>query len=296
MIGLRVHFLLFLPLLVASTILRRWPLAKTLPVDDLHIDGTSAGPNGTALCVGLNGSNTCHDADASCNQCRSNEPHIFHITWCADTAGYRGISCDLDLGYRSAQGARNGFMEYSLKGLGSKAADFSNSSGIVIFPDSPYEFSHFAAASGKNDILTVFQMAMVEGNTDGDNLKLTESSGFCCRATFSGGKTVTGTLYIGDLTIRANGVVTATVTPSAAATPTPPLATETASGYSGAALGGGIVGGALAGGAAVLSAQILISWMNAARGGMGSAMSATSAETRGLLAASRLSSMKAVGT
>lgn len=94
-------------------------------MDDLQFDGSSAGSNGTAMCVGLNGSNTCHDSDASCNQCRSNEPHIFHITWCADTLGFRGISCDLDLGYRSAQGARNGYMEYSLKGLGSTAADFS---------------------------------------------------------------------------------------------------------------------------------------------------------------------------
>jgi hypothetical protein len=140
---------------------------------------------------------TCHDPGSNCNQCRSNEPHIFYITWCADTVGYRGITCDLDLGYS--------LFEYSIKGRNSTDDDFTNKS-TVVFPDSPFPFSHFAIDSGKNDILTVYQLSLVEGNTDGDNLELTDTSGYCCRATFSGGKTVTGTLYIGDLTIRANSL------------------------------------------------------------------------------------------
>jgi hypothetical protein len=98
-------------------IIKRWPLASTLPVEDLTIDGTAQGPAGVSLCLGMKGSNACHDPDSSCNQCRSELPHIFHVTWCADTRGYVGISCDLDLGYRSAQGAREGHFQYSLAGL-----------------------------------------------------------------------------------------------------------------------------------------------------------------------------------
>jgi len=191
----------------SPAVLKRWPLARALPVDDLSLDGSSAGPAGTVMVVGLNGSGACHDPDATCNQLRSNEPHVFHVTWCADTAGYAGISCDLDLGYRSAQGARHGLLQYSLAGLGAGApgARWTNAS-TAVFPDSPFSFDNFAAPSGKNDILTVFQLSMAEGNTDGDDLPLTATAGFCCRATFWGGKTVTGTLYVGDLKIRANAV------------------------------------------------------------------------------------------
>lgn len=126
---------------------------------------------------------------------------------------------------------------------------------------------------------------MVEGNTDGDNLALTDSSGFCCRDTFYGGKTVTGTLYIGDLTIRANGVATATPSTS----PVPPTA-PVGTGFSGSTLAGGIIGGSIAGGASVVEAQVLQSRLKIS--GVGGVMAASTAETRGLLAASRLSSMK----
>ena len=121
-------------------VIKKWPLYNDLPID-LHIDGSAAGPNGTAMCIGWDTS-TCHDPDVSCNQCRSNEPHVFHITWCADTTGYIGISCDLDLGYRSPEGAREGHFSYSLAGLASKDSDFRNAS-TVVFPDSPYNTQNF---------------------------------------------------------------------------------------------------------------------------------------------------------
>ena len=199
------------------------------------------------MCIAWN-TGTCHDPISECNQCRSNEPHVFNITWCADTRGFAGISCDLDLGYRSAQGARYGLFQYSIKGRNSIERDYTNRS-TVVFPDSPYTFSHFAVDSGKNDILTVFQLSMTEGNADGDDLELTDTSGFCCRATFSGGKTVTGTLYIGDLTIRANSLA-ASPGPSAS----PSASSKAAANnnvsnnlYSGAVLGGSVFGGIIIG-------------------------------------------------
>lgn len=238
-------------------IIARWPLAQTLPVEDLSVDGTAQGPANVSMCVGMFGANACHDPDASCNQCRSQEPHIFHVTWCADTRGYRGISCDLDLGYRSAQGARNGHFAYSLRGRGSQPGDFINASSQV-FPDSPFPFSHFAVDSGKNNILTVFQLSMAEGNDDGDDLALTDSQGFCCRATFSGGKTVTGTLYVGDLTIRGNALASATRSPSPSATAPPPApAAAAAAGYSGSAVFGAVAGGGLLGAALTLGGFVL---------------------------------------
>lgn len=230
----------------AAYVIKRWPLATTLPIDDLTIDGSSAGPNGTVMTLGLNGSSACHDPDASCNQLRSNEPHVFHVSWCADTRGFRGVSCNLDLGYRSAQGARHGTLQYALRGLASSACDFTNAS-TALFPDSPFAFSNFAAPSGKNDILTVFQLSMAEGNTAGDNLALGASSGFCCRATFSGGGTVTGTLYVGDLEIRANAL----------AEPSAPTAAAGGGAYSAGAVGGAVVGGALFGIAAALAAAVV---------------------------------------
>ena len=194
------------------------------------------------MCIGWD-TGSCHNPGSECNQCRSNEPHIFHLTWCADTRGFVGLSCDLDLGYRSAQGARHGLLQYSTAGLGSGDADFRNAS-TVTFPDSPFAFDHFAVDSGKNDILTVFQLSMAEGNDDGDDLALTQSAGFCCRATLWGGKTTTGTLYIGDLTIRANGLTTDRP---------PPVPPAPAPGYSGGAVSGAALGGALLGGVAAVA-------------------------------------------
>ena len=261
--------LLFFLVSIESYILKRWPLSKTLPVENLYIDGSTCGPNGTAMCKEWN-TGSCHDPGSNCNQCRSNEPHIFYITWCADTVGYRGITCDLDLGYRSAQGARYGLFEYSIKGRNSTDDDFTNKS-TVVFPDSPFPFSHFAIDSGKNDILTVYQLSLVEGNTDGDNLELTDTSGYCCRATFSGGKTVTGTLYIGDLTIRANSLA-ASPSPKASSTPvitnTPSsspnsasntIPYQTSAGFSESVLGGLIIGGIVVG---VLSTLVIKSFFH----------------------------------
>ena len=277
-------------------IVRRWPLASTLPVEDLSVDGTAQGPANVSMCVGMKGASTCHDPDSSCNQCRSQEPHVFHVTWCADTRGFVGISCDLDLGYRSAQGARSGHFAYSLAGRRSAPADFRNAS-TTVFPDSPFAFSHFAVDSGKNNILTVFQLSMAEGNVDGDDLALTDTQGFCCRATFSGGKTVTGTLYVGDLTIRANGLSRA-ATASAPPPPPPPAAAQAAS-YTGAAVGGAAVGGCLLGALAVgglAFAQFRAgaalfpgSW---ARVGASWPPSAAAQSTTSLLAASRLKQLQ----
>ena len=239
------------------TVLRHWPLLASLPVlngsaaEIMAIDDVAAGP-ADVMCKGMPAGdvNVCHDILGTCNQCRSNAPHVFFIQWCADTRGSRGISCDLDLGYRSAQGARYGHLAYSLRGRGSRDSDFVNAS-TQIFPDSPFAFSHFAVDSGKNDILTVFQLSMAEGNTDGDDLALTNTQGFCCRATFWGGKTTTGTLYIGDLNIRANAVVGG---PSPS--PPPPAAASSAAqgGYSPAAVTGGVAGGAVLGAALALGA------------------------------------------
>ena len=222
------------------------------------MDGTAQGPANVSMCVGLSGANACHDPDASCNQCRSQEPHIFHVTWCADTRGYRGISCDLDLGSRSAQGARDGHFAASLRGRGSQPGDFVNAS-TQVFPDSPFPFSHFAVDAGKNNILTVFQLSMAEGNDDGDDLELTDAQGFCCRTTFSGGKTVTGTLYVGDLTIRGNALVGGTRSPSPSAPPPPlPPAAAAAAGYSGSAVFGAVAGGGALGAALALGGIALL--------------------------------------
>jgi hypothetical protein len=248
LMNLLIHFALLLPS-TFSYIIKRWPLSETLPVENLMIDGSAVGPNGTSMCTSWN-TGTCHDPLSECNQCRSNEPHIFNITWCADTRGFAGISCDLDLGYRSAQGARYGLFQYSIKGRNSKETDYTNTS-TVVFPDSPFTFSHFAVESGKNDILTVFQLSMTEGNTDGDDLSLTYTSGFCCRATFSGGKTVTGTIYVGDLTIRAN---------SLAASPSPAANNNVSNNlYSGAVLGGSVFGGIIIGIFITLAINIVLS-------------------------------------
>lgn len=268
----------------ASYIIKRWPLSETIPVEDLRIDGSACGPNGTAMCVAWD-TGTCHDPLSECNQCRSNDPHIFYITWCADTRGFGGITCDIDLGYRSPEGARHGLFEYSIKGRNSTNKDFSNRS-TVVFPDSPFPFSNFAVDSGKNNILTVFQLSMVEGNTEGDNLELTDTSGFCCRATFSGGKTVTGTLYIGDLTIRANSLA---ASPSASPSAFPPISSPSPSsttaaanniandvGYSGGALGGSIFGGVLIGVIITLTANTILS-----RGGINFKLHSSTYSTKG---------------
>lgn len=241
-----------LPLLCAlgachGEIIRRWPLAESLAIEDLRVDGAAAGPAGMAVCTGLNGSKLCHDPDADCNRCTSAAaPHIFWITWCADTAGFDGVTCDLDLGYRSAQGAREGRFEYALRGYASVTSDFTNMSTSV-FPDSPWPLHHFAAASGKNDIITSYQLSLAGRN--GDNLALSATSGFCCRCTFSGGSTVTGTLYIGDLTIRGN--------PRASA---PGTASVSPASYSGTALGGATVGAGLLGGALAAAALTLVQY------------------------------------
>lgn len=222
-----------------AAIVKRWPLSTNLPDDDLSIDGSAAGPLGAVFCSALekgNNSNAknCHNPNVECNICYSRAPHVFYVTWCADTRGHKGISCSIDLGYRSPEGARYGQLAYSVRGLGSTASDFSNAS-TTVFPDSPYPFSHFAGPSGANVIATVFQLSMAENNLDGDNLPLTQTSGFCCRATFSGGKTVTGSFYLGDLDIRSNGV----------ATPTAPPAPYAASAVAGAAVGGALLGAAI---------------------------------------------------
>jgi hypothetical protein len=247
-----VLFLALLPQPSTPVVLKHWPLSTTLPIDDLSVDGSSAGPNGTVIALGLKGSSACHDPESTCNQLKSLAPHVFHVTWCADTRGFVGITCDLDLGYRSPEGARHGLLQYALRGRASGAADFTNASSVV-FPDSPFPFDNFAVSSGKNDILTVFQLAMVEGHDAGDDLALTDTSGFCCRATFSGGKTVTGTLYVGDLKIRANGVV-----PSAAPTPShspdAPVADAARAAFSAAAVGGAAAGGGVLGGLVVAAA------------------------------------------
>lgn len=224
-------------------------------MDDLSLDGSCAGPAGTVMVVGLNGSNACHDPDATCNQLRSLPPHVFHVVWCADTRGFRGISCDLDLGYRSAQGARHGLLEYSLDGLaaGLPGARWTNAS-TAVFPDAPFPFDSFAVASGKNNILTVYQLSMAEGNVDGDDLALTATSGFCCRAKFSGGKTDTGTLYVGDLKIRANAVVAAPAPGGGGGAAAAPAA------YTGAAVGGAVVGGGVAGAACALALALAAQW------------------------------------
>jgi hypothetical protein len=231
-------------------VVKRWPLVTSLPDDDLSVDGSAAGPAGAVFCSALErsgNSNTarCHQGrfNTTCNVCVSRAPHVFHVTWCADTRGYAGMTCSLDLGYRSPEGPRYGLLQYAVRGTGSSGADWTNESS-VIFPDSPYAFSHFAGASGANTINTVFQLQMAEGNFAGDNMPLTASEGFCCRATFSGGNTVTGTFFLGDLDIRAD----ARVAPSGAP------------GYSGGALGGGLVGGAALGAAVGLGGIALFQY------------------------------------
>jgi len=291
-------------------VIRRWPLESPLPIDDLAPEDAAAGPNGTVMVLGLKGSSACHDPDATCNQLRSNAPHVFYVTWCADTRGFAGISCDLDLGYRSAAGAKSGRLEYSLRGRGSAAADFTNASTFT-FPDEPFAFAHFAAPSGKNDILTVFGLFMAEGNRAGDDLALTDDAGFCCRATFWGGGTTTGTLYVGDLKIRANSrAVAASASASAppaapSASVAPAAAAAPGGGYSGSALGGAAAAGAVLGGAAAAAAALALHagpgaraalWRRAtgtAAPGLATPRGAKAGEAAGLLAAARAASLAA---
>jgi len=104
-----------------------------------------------------------------------------------------------------------------------------------------------AALPAPQVIETVYQLSMAEGNTDGDNLELTDTQGFCCRATFSGGRTVTGTFYVGDLDIRANTLVAASSTLPAPSATSAPAAAQVAGSYSPSAVTGGAAGGAVIG-------------------------------------------------
>lgn len=169
---------------------------------------------------------SCHDDGANCNQCRSNAPHIFNLTWCADTTGFAGLSCSLDLGYRSAGGAHAGVFQYSVRGRAARDADYT-SAGSAVTPVAPWPFASFGNLGEKNNILTVYTLTLDTDNRAGENLALTASAGFCCRAIFSGGTTTTGTLYIGNLEARY------------ARTVAPPLpAAAAAAGYSPGAVTG----------------------------------------------------------
>ena len=232
-------------------VVKRWPLDVNLP-SDMSVDGSMAGPPGAVFCSALEpsgNSNTknCHNPNSQCNICYTRAPHQFWVQWCASTLGYRGITCSLDVAYRSPEGPRHGLLQYALAGTGAAEADFTNASSDV-FPDVPYAFSNFAPVKGATVIATVYQLSMAEGSYAGDNLPLTATQGFCCRATFWGGNTVTGTFYVGDLDIRAN----------ARASPPPPAAASLP--YSGAAVTGSVAGGALLGAALAVGGYAFVQY------------------------------------
>ena len=273
---------------IGGVVVKRWPLEAPMPIEPRgDIDGSSAGPAGIVT-VTEHHAGTCHEE--VCNCFKSIEPHVFHITWCASTVGNASVGCSLDVGYRSGAGARSGRLGWSVGGWNASAASFTYVPADAVFrapATSAWPFDNMAAPSGKNVIDTVYS-ALGPADGTGDNLPLSATSGFCCRAEFSGGGTVTGTIYVGDLEVRAGAAApsaTPSVTPSVTPTPsTSPTASRTASqsatpspslsaappaaAAAGPDLGGSylsapaqsflVLGAALAGSAATLVAQLVM--------------------------------------
>ena len=290
---------------IGGTLVKLWPLADAMPVEpDIARDGSAAGPAGVVKAV-VHSAGACHEE--VCNCFTSQAPHVFRITWCASTAGLRDVGCSMDVGYRSPEGASHGRIGWSVAGLNASNASFTFLPEADVFrvpAESAFPLSTLGKNGKKNVIDTKYQ-ALAPGGA-GDDLPLTASSGFCCRAEFSGGKTVTGTIYVGDLEVRAGAAPpsatpsatpsttststsTSTATATATATATgsasasaapPPAAAATEASVSVSAASGFSVGAALAGAAATLALQFLVQRLRggaAASGGAGK-LSAVSRE------------------
>ena len=114
----------------------------------------------------------------------------------------------------------------STAGFNASNASFTFLAPHEVFPapaSTTYPNFEVLGTSGKNTIDTVYSgMA----GREADNLPLSATRGFCCRAEFSGGRTVAGTIYVGDLEVRAYA---APPSASPSVTPTPSATVSTTS-------------------------------------------------------------------
>jgi hypothetical protein len=204
---------------IGGAVVKRWPLAAVIPLEPhADIDGSSAGPAGVVT-PKTHTDGACHED--VCNCFTSAEPHVFRITWCASTVTHTNVGCSLDVGYRSAEGARHGRLGWSTGGLNASNSSFTYLPADEVYRSPAtslfsFDMLQLKGKSGKNVIDTVFSGLAAPGV--GGGMPLSATSGFCCRAEFSGGKTVTGTIYVGDLEVRA-GAAAPSATPSATASP-----------------------------------------------------------------------------
>jgi hypothetical protein len=298
---------------IGGTPVKHWPLLAPMPYEpNVTFDGSSAGPRGVAIVTEHNGG-ACHLE--FCNQLRSEEPHVMHITWCADTTGRENVGCSLDIGYRSQEGASRARFGFSTAGLNASADSYAweQDAAVVLSPaDSKFPLSKLGTNGDKNVIDTVYGLVAPGGA--GNNLPLSATSGFCCRLEFSGAKTVTGTIYVGNLLLLADvsapsplpshspsasgtptqtpsasvsssstATSTSTSTSTATATFTPLPAAAAAAAAPDAALSlstggasGLVIGAALAGAAATLALQLVMRRLSGARGGAAAAAFALS--------------------
>ena len=118
---------------IGGTIVKRWPLAGPMPVEpNISVDGSAAGPAGVVKAV-VHSAGACHED--VCNCFTSAAPHVFRLTWCADTAGLSAVGCGMDVGYRSPEGATHGRFGWSVAGLNASEADFTFVPESSVFRD-----------------------------------------------------------------------------------------------------------------------------------------------------------------
>jgi len=201
---------------VGGSVAKRWTLEAQMPYEpNGALDGSSCGPPGVVTAA-PHASGSCHEA--VCNVFKSAPPHVFHLSWCASTENLTAIGCSLDVGYRSATGATAGRFGWTSRGLAAAddAYTWLPTSQVYGVGADRYAFDALGSIGTKDTIDTVFQIAV--GSAEAEGLPLTETTGFCCRAEFSGASGNTGTIYFGDLEVRS-GCVAPGASPSPSPTP-----------------------------------------------------------------------------
>jgi hypothetical protein len=201
---------------VGGLVAKRWTLEAQMPYEpNWALDGSSCGPPGVVTAA-PHVSGSCHEA--VCNVFTSAPPHVFHLSWCASTENLTAIGCSLDVGYRSATGATTGRFGWTSRGLAAAddAYTWLPTSQVYGVGADRYAFDALGSIGEKDTIDTVFQIAV--GSAEAEGLPLTEATGFCCRAEFSGASGNAGTIYFGDLEVRS-GCVAPGASPSPSQTP-----------------------------------------------------------------------------
>jgi len=204
---------------IGGRTVKHWPLLAPMPYEpNVTVDGSSAGPP-DIVHIAEHTTGACHEE--TCNQFTSLEPHVFHVSWCADTTGSVRIGCSMDVGYRSPEGSSRARYGYTVAGLNASADAYVwvADEEVVLTPaTSKFPLSVLGKNGKKNVIDTIYGLVAPGGA--GDGLALSMTSGFCCRVEFAGAKTVTGTIYVGNLLVLAD-VAFPSATPSATPSSTP---------------------------------------------------------------------------